>query len=156
MMYSYPFFSFPHFRRFEARYYPTSYPYMRHTVRDNAKYGSNYNNSKSGSKYDDYEYGNAKLVQERSYNGQRHANSMSKSGTTKKEKSSPKRSFSGFSFLNNFLHQEDRDQDEEFFDLLGLKLYNDDLLLLGLIFFLYKEEVKDEYLFFALILLLLS
>ena len=59
---------------------------------------------------------------------------------TPKEKSSPKRAPAGFSFLNNF----------------GLKLYHDDILLIGLIFFLYKEEVKDQYLFFALVLLLLS
>ena len=46
--------------------------------------------------------------------------------------------------------------DEEYFELFGLKLYYDDLLLIGLIFFLYKEDVKDQYLFFSLILLLLS
>ena len=73
-----------------------------------------------------------------------------------KEKSSKKRAPVGFSFLNNFLHQEDRDETEEFFDVFGLKLYHDDILLIGLIFFLYQEEVKDQYLFFALILLLLS
>ena len=62
----------------------------------------------------------------------------------------------GFSFLNNFLNQKDRGADEEYFELFGLKLYYDDILLIGLIFFLYKEDVKDQYLFFALILLLLS
>ncbi len=42
------------------------------------------------------------------------------------------------------------------FDLFGIKLYFDDILLLCLIFFLYNEGVKDEGLFFALILLLLT
>lgn len=42
------------------------------------------------------------------------------------------------------------------FDLFGIKLYFDDILLICLIFFLYNEGVKDEGLFFALILLLLS
>ncbi len=49
-------------------------------------------------------------------------------------------------------------QNEEpyLFDLFGIKLYFDDILLICLIFFLYNEGVKDEGLFFALILLLLS
>lgn len=41
-------------------------------------------------------------------------------------------------------------------DLFGLHLYFDDVLILGLLFFLYKEEVKDEGLFLALIMLLIS
>ncbi len=43
-----------------------------------------------------------------------------------------------------------------FFEIFGLKLYFDDILIICLLFFLYKEEVHDEYLFTALILLLLS
>ena len=42
------------------------------------------------------------------------------------------------------------------FELFGLKLYLDDILLVCLIYFLYNEGVKDESLFIALILLLLS
>lgn len=196
MMYSYPFFSFPHFRRFDARYSPASYPYLRRNSRDYSKYsnseydcGNNVSNSEyvrgdassKYGKYNSYKYGSAGLRIDDSSNGQSYDNTVYtknrmnssikqvnnasqdrecfpqvESSTKKKEKSSPKRTFSGFSFLNNFLHQEDRAQDEEFFDLFGLKLYNDDLLLIGLIFFLYKEDVKDEYLFFALVLLLLS
>ena len=41
-------------------------------------------------------------------------------------------------------------------DLFGIKLYFDDVLILSLLFFLYKEEVKDEGLFLALALLLIS
>lgn len=43
-----------------------------------------------------------------------------------------------------------------FFDLFGIHLYFDDILLICLIFFLYNEGVKDEGLFMALILLLLT
>ena len=42
------------------------------------------------------------------------------------------------------------------FDLFGLKIYTDDVLLVSLIYFLYSEGVKDEGLFIVLILLLLS
>lgn len=46
--------------------------------------------------------------------------------------------------------------DQECFEIFGIKLYFDDILLICLIFFLYNEGVKDPFLFVALILLLLS
>ena len=42
------------------------------------------------------------------------------------------------------------------FDLFGLKIYSDDVLLVSLIYCLYSEGVKDDGLFIVLILLLLS
>ena len=125
MMYNYPFFSFPHFRRY-ANYYTPYSPYISQPI--NIQNHNSVNNDKI----------------------------LNKSNEIKKEKSSSKKAPSGFNFLNNFFNQSDRNDKEEYFDLLGLKLYYDDLLLIGLIFFLYKEDVKDQYLFFALILLLLS
>ena len=50
----------------------------------------------------------------------------------------------------------DKDLDSPFFNIFGINLYFDDILLISLIFFLYKEGVEDESLFVALILLLLS
>ena len=43
-----------------------------------------------------------------------------------------------------------------FFDLFGFRLYFDDILIMGLLFFLFVEGVDDEMLYIALILLLLS
>lgn len=43
-----------------------------------------------------------------------------------------------------------------FFEVFGIKLYFDDILLICLLFFLYEEGVKDQELFVSLILLLLS
>ena len=48
------------------------------------------------------------------------------------------------------------DNEDVWLDLFGIKLYFDDVLILSLLFFLYKEEVKDEGLFLALVLLLIS
>lgn len=48
------------------------------------------------------------------------------------------------------------DNDDIIFEIFGIKLHSDDILLICLIFFLFKEEVNDEYLFISLILLLLS
>lgn len=42
------------------------------------------------------------------------------------------------------------------FEIFGIKLFFDDILLISLIFFLYNEGIHDQYLFIALILLLLS
>lgn len=42
------------------------------------------------------------------------------------------------------------------FEIFGIKLYYDDALLISLIFILFKEGVEDTELFIALILLLLS
>ncbi len=52
--------------------------------------------------------------------------------------------------------KENQTHDETLFEILGIKLYFDDILLICLIFFLYTEGVQDQYLFIALILLLLS
>lgn len=41
-------------------------------------------------------------------------------------------------------------------EILGIKLYQDDLIIFALLFILYKENVKDELLFMSLILLLIS
>lgn len=47
-------------------------------------------------------------------------------------------------------------EDSPLFQIFGINLYFDDILIVCLIFFLYQEGVKDEGLFIALILLLLS
>lgn len=46
--------------------------------------------------------------------------------------------------------------DQAIFELFGISLYLDDIIILGLLYFLYQEEVKDDMLFLCLILLLLS
>ena len=53
-------------------------------------------------------------------------------------------------------HSRSSEKNPVWFDLFGLKLYFDDVLILSLLFFLYKEEVKDEGLFLALVLLLIT
>lgn len=46
--------------------------------------------------------------------------------------------------------------EDEFFEVFGLKIYYDDLLIICILIFLYQEGVQDEYLFISLILLLLT
>ena len=51
---------------------------------------------------------------------------------------------------------EDNETSETFFEIFGLKLFFDDVLILCILYFLYTEEIKNEELFICLILLLLS
>ena len=46
--------------------------------------------------------------------------------------------------------------DEYFFEIFGLKLYFDDVLIMCLLYFLYTEGIQDQELFLCLILLLIS
>lgn len=48
------------------------------------------------------------------------------------------------------------DIEEPIFEILGIQLYLDDIIILGLLFFLYREGVQDEMLYISLILLLIS
>ena len=57
---------------------------------------------------------------------------------------------------NNKNYSKTKKNDDYWLDVFGIKLYYDDVLILSLLFFLYKEEVKDEWLFLALVLLLIS
>ena len=51
---------------------------------------------------------------------------------------------------------QDSSYENYFFELFGIKLYFDDILLICLLFSLYMEGIKDDELFISLILLLLS
>ena len=42
------------------------------------------------------------------------------------------------------------------FEIFGIKLYLDDLIIIGILFFLYEQNVKDEMLYIILFLLLIS
>ena len=57
---------------------------------------------------------------------------------------------------SNFLNASSKEFENNYIEVMGIKLYFDDLLLICLIFFLYNEGVKDTFLFITLILLLLS
>ena len=70
----------------------------------------------------------------------------------KEKKSSSPFSFGPVSFKNPLFS----DIEEPVFEIFGIQLYLDDIIILGLLFFLYQEGVQDEMLFIALILLLVS
>lgn len=55
---------------------------------------------------------------------------------------------------NNSKHSSNSDQ--AIFEIMGIKLYLDDLIILGVLYFLYEQNVKDEMLYIILFLLLIS
>ena len=59
-------------------------------------------------------------------------------------------------FNANEQSRNSTDSSDYFFEILGLKLYFDDILIICILFFLYSEGVKDDNLFLSLLLLLLS
>ena len=46
--------------------------------------------------------------------------------------------------------------DQALFEIFGIELYLDDLIIIGLLFFLYQQNVNDEMLYMILFLLLFS
>lgn len=111
MMYSYPFYSFPRFKRYPSYYHPT-------------------------------------------FNSISYAKSIDKIKEDTK-KSSPHDIRKRIPSDTNENMKSVKNEDV-LFEIFGLKLFYDDVLLICLIFFLYQEGVDDQYLFVALILLLLS
>ena len=149
MMSPYPFFGFPPFRR-PYPYYP-NYPLHNNAMKNKNK-GAN---SSSPSDFSENKQENFQknLHTPNSYNNhtfgyQLHDSKINASDHSHYSNHSKIKSSNDF---QNFEAEQ-----EDCFEIFGLKLHFDDLLLIALLFFLYQEDVKDSYLYIALILLLLS
>lgn len=124
----FPFFQYP----YNNRYYPR-YNY------NNENYMHNSNNINSEKK-------------DTSHTNENDTYNNDIDEKTQKNKSSRYSGFGPIHFQNPF----ELDSEQPVLEILGISLYLDDLIILGLLFFLYKEGVKDDMLFLSLILLLLS
>ncbi len=131
----FPFFQYPYNIN---RYYPRHNSY---TQRNNNLPNTNVienDLNKNINKDNQYNKEETKTTEERNY--------------SKKQKSSRYSSFGPIYFQNPL----SLDSNQPVLEILGISLYLDDLIILGLLFFLYQEGVKDDMLFLSLILLLLS
>ena len=129
--------------RFPYFGFPFQYPYYRYYNQN--KYINN-NNKTSHSIENDYNQTSSII------------NDINENKNTEENISSVQ---SNRSYLNNiFQFSFDfivfSNSDDPIIDIFGIKLYLDDIIILCLLFILYKEDVKDEMLFIALILLLLN
>mgnify|MGYP004638381395 FL=1 len=127
----FPFFGFPY-----------QYPYYNRYYNNYKYYNSNINKNNNNANDTDKEIEESS-VQARDNNNLDRFNSKIPSKNNQ---------FLPFSF--NFTGFSDCDK--PILEIMGIKLFLDDIIILGILFLLYKEEVKDEMLFIALILLLLS
>lgn len=57
---------------------------------------------------------------------------------------------------NSRFNPNNSSSEQAIFEIFGLKLYLDDLIILCVLFFLYQQDVKDEMLYIILFLLLIS
>ena len=77
--------------------------------------------------------------------------------TSSNQNSSAKKHIDQTNFPNNNnKSQKESTNSSEYIDIFGVKLHFDDILLILLIYFLYTDGIKDMYLFFILVLLLLT
>lgn len=68
-----------------------------------------------------------------------------------------KNSITDSSKISNTTNSKETVNNEQaIFEIFGIKLYLDDLIILGILFFLYQQNVKDEMLYIILFLLLFS
>ena len=49
-----------------------------------------------------------------------------------------------------------QNNESSLFEIFGLKVYLDDILIMCILFFLYQQDVEDDWLFLILVLLLLT
>lgn len=129
-MFNFPLFRFP--------YYNYYYPYYNKNIQGNSKAPSNISSN--------LDYSNSKQIKEDFEESNKYENKNEK-------RSSKYNSFGPINFMNLFTNNIN--EEDPILEILGLKLYLDDLIILGLLFLLYKENVQDEMLFLALLLLLL-
>ena len=54
------------------------------------------------------------------------------------------------------LENSEKNKDEFLFEIFGIKIFFDDVLIICILLFLYEEKIEDHLLYIALILLLLS
>lgn len=103
--------------------------------------------------YPNYKKTNASNVDKQDTSVDSEIPESMKENRGQKKKSSKYNSFGPIKFSNSFF---ENDLNEPILEILGIQLYLDDIIILGLLFFLYKEDVHDEMLFLALVLLLLT
>ncbi len=133
MMYNYPFFSFPTFRSYS--YYPNNKFIPKASKNEVTPISSNKLSNSRPLGFSSMSHSNISKANN-------HKTIDNSKNEVKKSKEIHKKTI--------------KNESNALFEVFGIKLYFDDILLISLIFFLYSEGVKDDYLFISLILLLLS
>lgn len=144
---------------FYPNYYNNYYPHYRNNYYNKAFQNSNINTTNKNNKNNPNQEKNEIRLEEEQ-NGQEELikpNKETKENRNYNNKANRKRTSKYNSFANiNISAILESDINTPVVEILGIKLYLDDLIIIGLLFFLYKEDVQDEILFGILLMLLLS
>ncbi len=139
----FPFFQYPYMNR-----YYTRNNYNRPNINESSNSYENTNISNLiNNQNNDIEINN---TENNKYNNEVSSNCDNYS--SRQNKSSRYSGLGPIHFQNPF----SMNSEEPIIEILGISLYLDDIIILGLLFFLYQEGVKDYMLYLALIMLLLS
>lgn len=177
-------FRFSYYRPMSSSYYPPSSPYYGYPnhygnvgqVNSSAKsYPQTYPNRYPGNRDPYFNEPSTQNGEQDSYSSPEksrtssHAScsttsSSAKDSTNSEEEEKENRSFidSFFSFLPTSIgplsfHPEAlTDHNRPIFELMGIELFLDDIIIVCLLIFLYQEEVEDQMLYLALVMLLFS
>lgn len=145
---------FPFYSNYYNNYYPNYYNNRIFRNSNANAFINNENQEKKEKKVEEEQNGqektnkqNEEIPENRNYNDK-----IEKNKTSNQKRTSKYNSFANI----NISALLESDLDTPIVEILGIKLYLDDLIIIGLLFFLYKEDVQDEILFGILLLLLLS
>lgn len=164
-----PFFRFPYnnYYRYYNPYINNPLNYRNHNINNdymepnkNAKYNNENQNKQKEIISKDVKNDNNKsnTNSERNHNNKSINNSERNhhSKTVQAENNSNSNSNLNLFGLINVKNPLFSDLNEPVLEVLGMSFYLDDLIILGLLFFLYIEGVQDEMLYISLLLLLLG
>ena len=124
---------------------PPPFPFFRFPMFYNSYRNPYYNN-----------FQNASINNTGDSNNKNHQGTVVSRVTSIPANGAPTNNSSNNIETENIASDSTRSSSGEFFDIFGIRLYFDDILILCLLFFLYQEDVQDQFLFVALLLLLLS
>ena len=98
-----------------------------------------------------YNYSYYKYYNKNNTNNNLNTTKPQKEPEEKKDSITDSKRISNTTFSKTF-----SDTDQVVFKIFDIKFYLDDLIIIGLLFFLYQQEVNDEMLYMILFLLLFS
>lgn len=155
MIYNYPYFGFPNYTKYMAQTYPYNYYNNNFNRPNNSVYNNQFNNNSNNLQ------GSTFNQNSNSYNGR-----INKSNNAPFRNNQPNKKRNNKQLYNNKNSPKSPSNIKTFpssntdsaplFNLFGIQLYFDDILLICIILFLYNEKIEDNYLLIALVLLLLS
>lgn len=149
-----PYLGMPYYNRYSR--YGYRYPYYSYkTTKDSFSNDNSINDKHTMNYNDNYENLNKKREINRNNNAKNSRNGFSNTYASNNTSTSDNSIGSNANDVRNSKQSND-ENDKPLFQIFGINLFFDDILLICLIWFLYDEGVKDEGLFIALILLLLS